>query len=295
MADNEYKEIIYLDEIELASALAQIDGGLKQSLVATSGSTNSAGHSNSTGGQASGGFNALVAKAQGQASYQHTTSKSSEETAQEAMEISFGDYELEQLLTKLHNTLSVTSTKEGKFTLISSEFHIFDFNNLSQAMDVKVLKDIMKRLPSEVGEGTQWDKSTENGFNLMAKTAGLMNLLLPDSIILKLSSATVYAENSNFRMSPAQLNMLQGTNRKVTVLGLTEAQVGSKKNDMDTLAKEMEAGQVDRFGSFASSFAENLLTALGIMQKGNQLIKPIALFFDDVNVSINSEPDSAEK
>jgi hypothetical protein len=286
MTNNSYREIIYLDETELTSALAQFDGGLKQSLTATSATSSRSGHENQVNGKASGGFNALVASANGEAGYNYTTNKSNAKTVEEAMEIYFGDYELNQLLTRLKGILTdENDSEEGTFIKTTSAFRLFDFATLNAALNVPLMKKIMSKIQNEDGTGTQWDKGAEEGFKLMGSITEFAGNFVPDTILCSLNGATVYAEKSNFRMSSPQLNLLQSTNRKVTVLGITESVAGSPKNDMDKLANEMGNGQLDRLGTFASSFSETMLTALGITKKGNKLIKPIALYFEDVNVS----------
>lgn len=59
-----YKEIIYLDEIELNSALAQLQGGLKQSLTASSDHNQMTESSNTISGEGQANFSAVVAKAE---------------------------------------------------------------------------------------------------------------------------------------------------------------------------------------------------------------------------------------
>jgi hypothetical protein len=282
---NAYKEIIYLDEVELTSALAQLQGGLKQSLVATDENRSITNSTDTATGQSSGDINAALAKATFGAGWESSTSQENQESISQAMNVVFKDYQLDRLIHELGDSLhpGEFETAEGDFVLERSEFKLLDFGSIVDIVDGTALKNIMKIIPSEDGDGTNWDKSTESGFKQLGALAKLGTKMVPDSIILLLDNATIYAEKKNFRMSSAQLSPLMSTNRPINVLGIVEGFAGSEKMDMDNLTKPVADGNFANIGSMVSSLSETMLTSLNIIKKDNRLIKPIAVYFGKTN------------
>lgn len=284
MPVNQYKEIIYLDETELTSALGQLQGGLKSSIVSTNQKNNSSSESLKTEGDAGAEFNAAVIKATLGTSLEETDTTANSTTFSKAINVVFGDYQLERLIHELGDNIkpSEFEPNEGDFVLATSSFQLLDFESTLEVLDGTTLKNVMKFIPDEDG-GTSWDKATEQGFKGLEAISKLGSRMIPNSIVFLLNNATVYAEKENFRMSPAQIRPLMSTSREITVLGIVEGFAGSEKMEMDKLSASFGSGNFGDVGAMVSAFSETLMTALKVIKIGNQLIKPIAIYFGKTN------------
>jgi hypothetical protein len=284
MGYKDYKEIVYLDEVELTSALAQLQGGLKESLVATDNQVKGTTTGGNLGGNIDGKVDALIAKAALGANWNLTAEKQNSESVSQAMNVVFKDYQLERLLKELDDELQkkTDSVTEGSFVLIEGSFKLLDFSSMLTIVTGNTLKNLMKKIPDSTDSNkTCWNKQAEDGFKLMGYLADLGNKMLPDTMMVLLPNASVYAEKSNFRIATGQTGPLLASERKIHVLGVVESYAGNSKMDMDTLNNEFAKGDFSNIGSFISSFSENLLTDLGVIKSGNQLIKPIAIYFEN--------------
>lgn len=283
MVKSEYKEIIYLDQIELTSALAQLQGGLKESLTATDSQAEGVKVGGNIGGNIDGKIDALLAKAALGANWDLSTQKHNSESVSQAINVVFKDYQLERLIEELGNDLSEENhPQEGSFIQAQGEFKLLDFNSIGTIVSGTALKNLMKKIPDpDNPQTTSWNKSTEEGFKLLGFLANLGSKMLPETVMILLPNASVYAEKNNFRVGSGQIGPLLASNREVHVIGIVESYAGNSKMDMDTLGTEIAKGDFSSVGSFISSFSENLLTSLGVIKNGNQLIKPIAIYFAD--------------
>lgn len=282
MVKSEYKEIIYLDQVELTSALAQLQGGLKESLTATDSNTKATTEGDSIGGKIDGKLDTIIAKAALGANWNMSNQKQNSESVSQAMNIVFKDYQLERLLSELGDDLAELDDfpEEGSFVLAQGEFKMLDFKSIGTLVSGNTLKNLMRKIPdADDSQKTSWNKPAEEGFKSLGSLAELGIKMLPDTMMVLLPGATVYAQNSNFRLSSGQIGPLLASEREINILGVVESYAGASKMDMTTLSEGFSKGDFSNVGSFVSSLSENLLTALGVIKYGNQLIKPIAIYF----------------
>ncbi|WWL93657.1 hypothetical protein V6R94_08520 [Pediococcus acidilactici] len=121
MRNLNYKEIIYLDSIELNSYLSQLDQGLIDSKQSSTSSGESTSDENTTKGQlgASFGINFGV-------NSELKNSETQTEAVNESINIYFKDYQLQRLLDKAEqDNLFPNEPAEGDLIKITGEFDIF--------------------------------------------------------------------------------------------------------------------------------------------------------------------------
>lgn len=280
-----YKEILYLDQIELDSALAQIEKGLRESLQKMETSTE--GKKTTSGDAVLAELKASIAVLQGQLNgqYSHSTESSNSESIGQAVNIVLSDYKIERLIKVLQNSDTIglvndiETASDGDFILIHSSFRLTDFAFSSQLFAASALKEVMKQIPSAEPGKTNWDKDTEKGFKLMKSYSDLGNTLFKDNVLVQMDKLLSYAEKNNFRMNPGQLQQITGTNRNLFLLGIVESSVGSDKNDLDKITDIMSSGNLAAFGNMTSALSELILVGSSVAKKGDKLVKPIALYF----------------
>lgn len=79
-------------------------------------------------------------------------------------------------------------------------------------------------------------------------------------------------------MNEAQLNTLLLSNRKITIIGKIESAINYNILDTDQLVSEM-AADTSKIPSFFPKFGFSLLSLMGLIKKGDRLVKPIAIYF----------------
>lgn len=281
-----YKEIIYLDEIELNSALAQLQGGLKQSFTASNNNSESTKTGSNASVKGDTNIGAVIAKAAFGAEWQKESEISNSESVGQAINVVFKDYQLERLIKTLGPRISdeTNNVQEGNFVNLSGDFKLLNFSSISEVLEGNVLKNLLKQIPNDESDpkkGTQWNKNTEKGFKLLKSLSDFCQKLTPDSTLILMNDAAIYAEQNNFRTNQGQISAINGTKRPIHILGIVESLAGSEKNDLDAVSASIGNGNYADLGGFVNSMSESILTALGIIKKGNKLIKPIAIYFEN--------------
>lgn len=284
--DSTYKEIIYLDEVELNSALAQLQGGLKQSFTDSNSSNQSKKTGNNISVKGNANIGSVIAKAAVGAEWQKESEISNSESVGKAINIVFKDYQLERLIQTLgtHISSEIDNVQEGDFISVSGNFRLLNFTSISEVLDGHVLKNLMKQVPVDENDpkkGTQWDKNTEKGFKLLKYLSDFCQKLTPDNTLILMDNAAIYAEQSNFRTNQGQIGTINGTQRPIHILGIVESFAGSEKNDLNAIGASIGQGNYADLGGLVNSMSESVLTSLGIIKKGNRLIKPIAIYFEN--------------
>ncbi|MEK1368327.1 hypothetical protein HCY98_06860 [Limosilactobacillus fermentum] len=279
-----YKEMIYIDQLELDSALAQINQGLKESIQESNSSNETVTSTNKKDVTAKGGLS-LFAKVELDGSYSSETGQANGEAIGQNVTVVLNDYKVELLIDSLSASQNfdlkrlASSANDGDFVLLDSQFSLLDFNFIQEVLDAKALKTLMKAIPDENGT-TSWNKNIESGFKLMQSYAALGDTFFKDNVIIRTNNAIAYSEKNNFRMNSAQLQQISGTTRNVKVLGIVESSLGSDKNNIDVLTQAMkDGGNLSTFGNVAPALSETIIESSGIAKKGDKLIKPIAVYF----------------
>lgn len=176
-----YKEIIYLDQIELDSALAQLEKGLKESVTNGDVSTQQVGESTTIKGNISGTLDGIFAKGSATTESDIASSSNNSEGISKTINVVLNDYKIERLIRILDKTDSITVKKsaleaqDGEFILLQSEFKLIDFELFLNMTTSKGIKKLMQIVPGEDGK-SNWNKDTEKGFKLASNFAEMGKL-----------------------------------------------------------------------------------------------------------------------
>ncbi|QOP74145.1 DUF6414 family protein [Pediococcus acidilactici] len=274
MRNLSYKEIIYLDSIELNSYLSQIDQGLIDSKQ----SSTSSGESTSEENKSTGQIGASIGIKFGVNS-ELKNSETQTEAVNESINIYFKDYQLQRLLNKAeHDKLISNSPSEGDLVKITDSFDIFSPSLISN-IDPKKF-DAISRMG---GQSREERKEIENNLKNFISIGSLMENLLPETTIIRVGEkSTAILENNNIRSSLGQLNTLLGTSRKITLLGIVDSIALEGKRDLDGLDNLMSptSSKVKAIAYLNPSISDLALSAIGLIEKDDLVVKPIAIYFE---------------
>lgn len=120
------------------------------------------------------------------------------------------------------------------------------------------------------------DKYAMQNIRTMAQLADYGLSALPNTILVTTPEAVVYAKNNNFRMNSAQLQMLQNSDREVTIIGIVE----NKLHDIEGIkngALLQELSERD-LGKLSTMMTNVMLSNFNILKEDNLQIKPISIY-----------------
>ncbi|MDV2911426.1 DUF6414 family protein [Pediococcus acidilactici] len=268
MRNLNYKEIIYLDSIELNSYLSQLDQGLIDSKQSSTSSGESTSDENTTKGQlgASFGINFGV-------NSELKNSETQTEAVNESINIYFKDYQLQRLLDKAEqDNLFPNEPAEGDLIKITGEFDIFSPSLLAH-ISPKKIDDIGKHMASR-------KNGLGNGLRNLIAIGSLLENLLPETTILKVgSNATAILENNNIRSNIGQLSTFFGTSRKITLFGIVDSVALNGKRNMDILSKGISP-TLNTVAYLNSALVDSFLSLIDLIKKDDLVVKPIAVYFE---------------
>lgn len=272
MTEFNYKEIIYLDSIELNSILAQLDQGVIDSKQTNSSSGSDKVKGTKQAASAGVNFGAKIG-----IDSELTATESQNEAVSESINIYFKDYQLNRLLQKAEtNSLFSETTEEGKLIKITGTFDIFT-PELLKNIDVDTLIDVMRFTNKEM---TRDDlRENKKNFKNIVSFGSMMENFLPDSTVIKINNSVSLLENSNLRSKIGQLTTFFGTSRKITMVGIVDSIVNNGQREMDALGAKLEES-IKTIGYFNVAFQDTMLEAMNLTEKGDMVVKPIALYFE---------------
>lgn len=116
--------------------------------------------------------------------------------------------------------------------------------------------------------------TTINKFSKYAKRA------FPDTVVVRTEKALTLCSNNSFRNSQTQILNLVNSKRNITILGIV---IGEKDNliSADEDFSKIEDFQPHQIGMFPSIIADMLLNSFSLLQEGDKIIKPIAIYFEE--------------
>jgi len=264
----EHKEIIYLDTVEMSSTLAQLDHGLMESIQRGNLSSSTNGKSSNKNGTM--GMNAGL---KAELAANHSSSESRTDSEQKFVNIIFNDYQLDMLIKDLNSKkmlADVSESEEGDFVAIQSNFNFFDFNSLA-VLDPNLYASFMKT----TNQSSKSVNETKYAFKKIQVFGKLFATLMPDTYLIRTKNSLSVLERKNFRMNQGQAQMLSGSSREVTVLGIVQSTALSESRSMDDFSN----GDLSKIGGIMPSFTDTMLQSIGILNSGDRLIKPIAAYF----------------
>lgn len=206
----------------------------------------------------------------------------------------------------------------GDIVKFYEEFRLYDFESLTSGMDpnligqvmqfgetpsddestlkelkkkIQILKSQSKKNPAikaqllpaeakleEAEQSLAASRAAERNFKIMHTITEYFSKVLPDSIIISTPNTVSFANKDLFRLSVAQLQMLQKNPRSLHVLGIVENR--SDNVDWEKQKLQMKDLPVSEMGSISTYMTSIALSNFGISQKENSLqVRPIAMYF----------------
>lgn len=285
--ENKYKEIIFLNKIELYSALAQLNKGYVDSMIDKSNNTSKSGASDSSSNNSgiSGGIPSVI-KGEYKGSDTHTTTSEDTEGFGKDINVVLNDYNLNNLinlLSKKQLIKDLSSSDEGDFVLTTSQFSLIDFKFSSEVLSSEHGKGINSNLRNMMQATGGWSKELESNFKLMAHFMSFGNLMTQGNILIHMDGATILANSAHFRMNNGELQSIAYSSRPISVLGIVEARtedVSIESISSNILGTGNNAAQdLSNFGNIVPALSEMTFFSSGLLKSGDRFVKPIALYF----------------
>lgn len=208
------------------------------------------------------------------------------------------DFSLDLLLDKLAPEFkNEAEAQEGEFILSTANFTVYDFSYLKHAVNVDTLKFFipdeiseLENLQNKLSKLSKKDKvkhaskieeiqsAIENSIPAIFKKvfdfSNYMSSLFKDCILFKVGNNICICENKNIRIPQSILSLLNGTKRKVTMIGI----VTSKINNTDLI--DFSSEQPNKILSHgANAFIGITTNSFDIVQVGDAYIRPMAIYF----------------
>lgn len=303
------KDYIYLDTDMLNSTLAQIDQGLLNSFGENSDYSNS--HSDSSEKTSSKGLEGFL---QVGARYVREISEASAteltHSQSKALDYVLDDYAVDLLLKKIKKldnfNEDISESSEGDFVHFKGNFKLFDFEMLKKITNsdttsilfddetddmtearrkIKILK-AQKNLPAQsrtalkeqediLKDHMKKQRESKEGIEIINKAATFADNILGGSIFVQTNLSLSLCKRECFRLSQGQLTMLAETNRKLTLLAL----VSSIKENIhkDGVFSDFNTHDLNKVPSM---FTDMFMSNFNLINKGDRVLTPIALFFE---------------
>lgn len=267
--NKDYKEIIYLDNIEISSTMEQLDHGLMKSVQRSNGESRA--NSSSTNRDVNAG---ITLGATGGIRAGESDSNTNTSNENESIDIIFNDYQLERLLKTLKKTNSLkdlSSASEGDYVQIESKFQIYDFAGMA-GLDPKLFGNFMRA----TGEEKASVNESIKGFKNIQYFGEVLSSIIPDITLIKTEGTLSYLEKNNLRINDGQIQLFSGTQRPIKLLGIIEGTALSTDRAIPDFSVE---GNLNKLSNYMSAFSDIMLQSAGILNIGDKLIKPFAAYF----------------
>lgn len=119
-------------------------------------------------------------------------------------------------------------------------------------------------------------KDSKTLFSATNELASFAASIFPNTVLIYSTDYIIYAELDHFRMSEAQLQMLQGTQRKLNILGIIE----NISKETDTFkGKNIPQIKWEKIADTTLGLSNVVLRKAGILHDEMLIIKPLALYF----------------
>ncbi|WP_273709803.1 DUF6414 family protein [Leuconostoc mesenteroides] len=291
------KDLIYLDQDLLNSALSQIDEGLITSVKSTETDSESSGTNSQITGEIG-----IQAGVKSSINSRFTTNSNVSSAASEMIDTAFHDFALDLLIDKLSDKLQTdeSKAKSGEFVLFNNAFNILNFNFLKTLTEENIFPDTVKfmndlinkpqiqelrkeknKLPvankhifdtkiAELQDEINNEKSARNGFKMLNKLSVVGDALYPNTTIFTSGASFLLAQNSELRISESQLSGLANTERKLHILGIVTDKRKIDEIDFDNFS-------VNTFSKLPDFLANSVFSDL--VQENQNIVKPIAIYF----------------
>lgn len=317
------KEILYLDTDIMNSMLAQLDEGLintfsmenteqeVETLATTSTTSKGAGIKGQvklSTGMFPGGDIQLGSDLKGSGSTSEASSKSMLDGQKDIINKAFHDYALEVLINKLHeNELigDLENLKEGDIFFQESSIRFYDFDLLSETMDVDIIKEFMlieishipltyetalklvKKTNPTAKEREKLDdaelvvfvhQKVNEIITVMSHLKSLSILgkkLLKNLILLKSEDTVGLMKSIYLRETPESLSFRNSSKREAKIL----FRVVGKKESIYS-GNEPFSFNEDDLDTIPNAMLDIILGSFKILKENDFLITPIAVYYE---------------
>lgn len=135
--------------------------------------------------------------------------------------------------------------------------------------------EAVKHEKKELSKRLEEEKESLDTFDMLRVLSEFGDSLFPNSVILSNKGYLAYCNRSNMRISQAQLSAISDSKRNICIL----ANISNVKETINT------DGQFDNFQAMdlniiPSLFSELLLGNFSLLESGDRILRPIAIYFD---------------
>lgn len=312
------KEIIYLDTDNLNSLLAQLGKGIINDFTEEDNISHTQGESSKSkkgvNNETRAGITPIILKRNEYSDEQETTSTKVIEGQRDLLNKQFHDYSLNILLEKLkeHDLIVESDFKEGDIIESMGKFDFYDFSlinkaaNAEQFLKIMELEDIeddsdnnisdkeANTIIQKIQRNQQLTKKQEShkdeamrihlknqernniteimkGLEIVSSTA---NGLFSDLTLFKTNNIIGLTKKEFLRESAESLSFRSDNTRKAKFIGRV---IGVKDKIFDGEDFEFEPAQINKLPNM---ILDILLNSFNIIESGNLLISPIAIYYE---------------
>lgn len=302
------KEYIYLDEDALNSTLSQIDGGLLAGISKAKGQ-GSARQNSGTKATEKGIDGPWILGAKYVKEVSEESGMELTKNQQRTLDYVLNDHAVDYLLEKLKPfpifKKDILETEEGDIVYFESKFSLYDFslikeisspentvmltsldNNEEKKIDelkkkVKLMKSKLKQHPEmraeidSLEEQMKLINERKDIFNIIFQAAKFSENILGGSLLIKSNNSLSLCKREAFRLNKGQLAMLVDSKRQIKIFGTILADKDEVHPDGDF--NELQSSEMNKIPSM---FTDLFLSNFGLINSGDKIIKPIAIFFE---------------
>ncbi|MBF7058608.1 hypothetical protein HXX29_07240 [Weissella confusa] len=283
------KQFIYMDDIVLNSLLAQIDQGLVSAIHQKASNSEKTEINNGFTGKVSIGVSST------NGSTEMTTGNSESETSatEEEQEIIFNDYAVTQLIEKLDlfDVPNVADLPDGSVFKYTAKFKRVDFSELESLLNSNALNSILQSnyaAESNLNVSNLSKQAAQKAikkaaekqmseFDDIKKVIEIGSLSFSQSPIFVSDDKLVIAigRKEKSRLSNAQMGMINGSNLKLTIIGIKRSNVVFSEIESNDYFSD-----VSKFLQIPNFLQNLFFNSLEIVNNGAATAQPIALYFD---------------
>lgn len=227
----------------------------------------------------------------------------------EATEIILHDYLIDSLISALTDMKAIKEVfcdfKEGDFVLYRDSSTILDLDTAKNNLNSDVFKTLMSfddedknrlallkkttpkthevnlaisSLKTKIEEDEASVKQTSHTIERMQDMTSKLSALFPDTVIIKTGDSISLCDKDKFRLSPSAMLPITLSSRPITIFGIVISK--ARANDVD-----MNGGIFDILSKSSLFMPETILREMNIKKDGDYNIRPIAIYFEDIEVS----------
>jgi hypothetical protein len=280
------KEFIYLDSSFLHSFIAQIYGGLPSSITNETQESRTETQADSrhieTAYESTGSLNAVFAKLESKISPKESTdtsvSLSQFDVGKEIISKQIHDNAVDDLISHLREkdllVENSTNIEVNKYVLYRSSFKIIDLEFLKIFMTKDAQKLMGLTGPSTGGKPR---KPQNNSINEFSNMIDMLSKVLPSDILIKQNKMLSPLRREYLRIQPTDLLFKYSVDSELCLLGKV-----CRKLEGGGMPNDFEFTNILSFSDMVLAMAGGMLNEFGLIDDGDYVVSPIAIFFESI-------------